>query len=47
LAEKYGKTAVAIQNYFQELRRRDFQVVGLSLEEREKIKEAKLKLGEG
>ena len=38
LAEKYGKTTVAIQNYFQELRRRDFLVSGLSTKERAKIK---------
>lgn len=40
LAEKYGKTCYAIQNYFQELRRRDFQVIGLSVKEREKVKRA-------
>jgi hypothetical protein len=37
LAVKYGKTTVAIQNYFQELRRLDFRVSGLSKQEREKI----------
>jgi hypothetical protein len=36
LAEKYGKTIVAIQNYFQELRRLDFDIPGLSAKEREK-----------
>ncbi|MCO5114321.1 MAG: hypothetical protein M9899_09100 [Bdellovibrionaceae bacterium] len=37
LAEKYGKTTVAIQNYFQELRRLRFCVSGLSEIEREEI----------
>lgn len=37
LAERYGKTIIAIQNYFQELRRKDFLVPGLSAKEREKI----------
>ena len=37
LAEKYGKTTVAIQNYFQELRRLKFRVPGLSDMERIKI----------
>ena len=37
LAERYGKTTVAIQNYFQELRRLDFYVSGLSKQEREKV----------
>ena len=30
LAERYGRTECAIQNYFQELRRRKFRVSGLS-----------------
>lgn len=37
LAAKLGKTEYAIQNYFQELRRRNFQVPGLSDQERKKI----------
>ncbi|MBX3019143.1 MAG: hypothetical protein KF767_14755 [Bdellovibrionaceae bacterium] len=37
LAEKYGKTTVAIQNYFQDLKRREFCVSGLSERERKKI----------
>lgn len=37
LAEKYGKTTVAIQNYFQELRRLDFRISGLSKRERKQI----------
>lgn len=40
LAKRYGKTTIAIQNYFQELRRRDFEIFGLSIEERAKIKRA-------
>ncbi|MFN7905106.1 MAG: hypothetical protein ACK5P5_07975 [Pseudobdellovibrionaceae bacterium] len=38
LAQKYGKTAVAIQNYFQELRRWDFRVEGLTVEEQKRIR---------
>lgn len=37
LAEKYGKTIVAIQNHFQELRRRKFRIAGLSEKERNRI----------
>ena len=37
LAAKYGKTKIAIHNYFQELRRRRFQVPGLSEPEIKKI----------
>ena len=37
LAEKYGRTEIAIGNYFQKLRRRRFQVTGLVVEERERI----------
>jgi hypothetical protein len=37
LAERFGKTEVAMQNYFQALRRMDFQVPGLTNEERRKI----------
>lgn len=38
LAEKYGKTTVAIQNYFQELRRCDFRIAGLSTAERRRVR---------
>lgn len=38
LAERYGKTECAIQNYFQDLRRMDFRAPGLTEEERRKIK---------
>ncbi len=37
LATRYGKTEVAMQNYFQALRLKDFQVPGLTIEERERI----------
>ena len=32
-----GKTTVAIQNYFQKLRRSDFRISGLSEKERKQI----------
>lgn len=37
LAERYGKTTVAIQNYFQQLRRINFRIPGLSDNERAQI----------
>lgn len=37
LAKRYGKTPIAIQNYFQYLKRRNFEVSGLSKHEREQI----------
>ena len=37
LAEKYGKTTVAIQNYFQDLKRGEFRIPGLSEKERKKL----------
>lgn len=37
-AERFGKTECAIQNYFQDLRRLDFWVLGLTEEERRQIK---------
>lgn len=37
LAEKYGKTPTAIQNYFQVLRRKNFNTLGLSAIEMSEI----------
>jgi transcriptional antiterminator len=37
LAKKYGRSEVAVQNYFQTIRRKNFRVRGLSEAERRKI----------
>ena len=37
LAERYGRTEMAIQNYFQALKRKGFRVPGLSEKERTEI----------
>lgn len=37
LADRYGRTEIAVKNYFQILRRKEFQFPGLLDEERELI----------
>lgn len=37
LAERYGRTECAIQNYFQDLKRKSFRVDGLTEAERTKL----------